>query len=193
MRILAYARVSTTDQRTAAQRDAITAWAAREGVAIARWYIEKASGRAGSRRPRLEALVRACRAGGVDCVAATRLDRLGRSTAHLATLVDELHRLGVRLVLVEQAIDTNTPAGKLLVGVLASIAEFESELISERTRAGMAAAKRRGARFGGPRPALVGERAELARRLLNEGASVRHVARTLGCSAAAVRTAWDAA
>jgi len=86
-----------------------------------------------------------------DVLAITKLDRLARSVRHLTTLAAELEALGVGLVVLDQAIDTTTPAGRLLFNVLGSIAEFERDLIRERTTAGLAAARRRGATLGRPR------------------------------------------
>ncbi len=81
-----------------------------------------------------------------DAVAVVRLDRLARSTRHLTQLAAELEALGVDLIVVDQGIDTSTPAGRLLFNVLAAIGEFELDLIRERTKAGLAAARRRGKR-----------------------------------------------
>ena len=79
-------------------------------------------------------------------IACVRLDRLARSVRHLANLAAELEALGVDLIVLDQGIDTSTPAGRLLFNVLASISEFELELIQERVRAGISAAQRRGIR-----------------------------------------------
>src|SRR5207253_8211808 len=120
-------------------------------------------------------------------VACVKLDRLARSTHHLVTLAKELEVIGVELVVTEQAIDTTTPAGRLLFHVLASIAEFERELIRERVIAGVRRAKLRGRRLGRPRKHRV-DLAE-AQVLLRAGSSIRAVARKLGVHPSAVQRA----
>ena len=118
-------------------------------------------------------------------LACTKLDRLARSVHHLTTLGRELEALGIDLVVLDQAIDTSTPAGRLLFHVLGSIAEFERDLIRERTAAGMRAARRRGKRLGGPK-ALRGPNCFMLERRLHEGASLSAIARKLGCAVSTV-------
>ena len=115
-----------------------------------------------------------------------KLDRLARSVRHLTALAAELEALGVDLVVLDQAIDTSVPTGRLLFHVLASIGEFERDLIRERTRAGIAAAKRRGKRLGRPRVHVPIARAQ---ELLDEGLSVTAVADELGVSRSTLRRA----
>ena len=93
-------------------------------------------------------MMAAARARKIDVVACTKLDRLARSTHHLVTLAKELESLGVELVVLDQALDTSTPAGRLLFNVLAVIAKFERELIRERVIAGVRRAKARGRKSG---------------------------------------------
>jgi DNA invertase Pin-like site-specific DNA recombinase len=120
-----------------------------------------------------------------DIVAVVKLDRLARSVHHLTTLGQEFEALGVDLVVLDQAIDTTTPSGKLLFHVLGSIAEFERDLIRERTRAGLAAAKRRGKKLG--RPRVISEEASARiRRLHQAGRSLRQIAEVLDVSKTAV-------
>ncbi len=108
-----------------------------------------------------------------------KLDRLARSVRHLTTLAAELEALGVDLVVVDQSIDTSTPSGRLLFHVLASIGEFERDLIRERTVAGLAAARRRGRKLGRPRRIDARTRARVLR-LRKAGRSIREIAATLG-------------
>lgn len=189
--LVSYLRISTGGQDVAAQRVDVERWAAREGVRV-RHVRETASGGSRSGRPRLRALLAAARQGSVGTVVVARIDRLARSLRDLIAIVGELEACGTRLVVLSPEIDTASAEGRLLLGVLGSVGEFERSLVSARTKAGLRAARARGMKLGRC-PALLGERAELARHLLREGRSVRHVARTLGCSAAAVRTARDAA
>jgi DNA invertase Pin-like site-specific DNA recombinase len=133
-----YARVSTADQNPDAQRDALI----RAGVPPEHLYIDHTSG-AKSSRPHWDALSKALRPG--DVLVATRLDRVGRSTSHLVTLLDELAGRGVAFQFLEQGIDTTTSEGRLMYRMLAAIAEFQRDLITERQAEGIALAKARGA------------------------------------------------
>jgi len=121
-------------------------------------------------------------------VVVTKLDRVARSVRHLTALAAELEALGVDLVVLDQAIDTGTPAGRLLFHVLGSIAEFERDLIAERTRAGVAAARRRG-RHPGRLPALDARQRARVQRLRASGHSIRAIASRLGVSKSVVARA----
>ena len=149
--LIGYARVSKADgsQSLDLQRDALLA----AGVDEGRIYTDRASGKK-DERPGLEACLKAMREG--DVLVVWKLDRLGRSLHHLVKTVTGLSDLGVGLkVLTGQGaqIDTTTAAGRLSFGIFAALAEFESELIRERTMAGLQAARARG-RKAGRKPAL---------------------------------------
>jgi DNA invertase Pin-like site-specific DNA recombinase len=146
--LVGYMRVSSADERQSVdlQRDALLA----AGVDERHFHVDKASG-ARDDRPGLRACLAYLKAG--DVLVVWKLDRLGRDLRHLVNLVQELAERGAGLkVLTGQgaAIDTTTPAGKLAFGIFAAIAEFERELIVERTKAGLAAARARGRRGGRP-------------------------------------------
>lgn len=146
--LVGYMRVSKADgsQTTDLQRDALLA----AGVEAEALYEDKASG-AKDDRPHLAACLKALRAG--DTLMVWKLDRLGRNLRHLVNVVHELTDRGVGLkVLTGQgaAIDTTTASGKLVFGIFAALAEFERELISERTVAGLASARARGRKGGRP-------------------------------------------
>jgi DNA invertase Pin-like site-specific DNA recombinase len=146
--LLGHARVSKADgsQALTPQKDALLA----AGVEPGHLYEDRASGKRDD-RPGLAACLKALRRG--DVLVVWKLDRLGRDLRHLVNLVQELAERGAGLkVLTGQgaAIDTTTPAGKLAFGIFAAIAEFERELIVERTKAGLAAARARGRRGGRP-------------------------------------------
>jgi DNA invertase Pin-like site-specific DNA recombinase len=143
------------------------------------------------RRPALDALLAAVRARKVDVVACIKLDRLARSTRHLVTLAADLEALGVDLVVLDQAIDTTTPSGRLLFHVLAAIAEFERDLIRDRVVAGLRRAKAQGRRLGRPRRHHVD--VEAVRALLAGGLSLRAVARRLNMHPMVVRRATASA
>lgn len=147
--LIGYMRVSTNEQTLDLQRDALVS----AGVGERDLYSDRASGKKDD-RPGLESCLKALRAG--DTLVVWKLDRLGRSLAHLVATVQELAARGIGLrVLTGQGanIDTATASGKLVFGIFAALAEFERELIVERTRAGLAAARARG-RKGGRRAKL---------------------------------------
>jgi DNA invertase Pin-like site-specific DNA recombinase len=181
--IALYARVSTSEQNPDAQLIRLRAYA-RDRGAVALEFTDKASG-ATRKRPALEALLEAARRREVSAVVVVKLDRVARSVAHLAELGEELRALEVALVVLDQAIDTATPSGRLLFNVLGSIAEFERDLIRERTRDGLEAARRRGSRLGRP-PALDRQARERVARLRATGASVRKIAALLEVGVATV-------
>jgi DNA invertase Pin-like site-specific DNA recombinase len=139
-----YARVSTRDQNLELQLDALN----QAGCEIV--FQEKASG-AKAARPELERLLSQLRKG--DTVYIYKLDRLGRSLRHLLTLVADFEKLGVGLVSLTDAINTASAQGRLIFNLFASLAEFERELIRERTHAGLTSARARG-RVGGRRRGL---------------------------------------
>ncbi len=146
--LVGYMRVSKADgsQTTDLQRDALLA----AGADPDALYEDKASGKKDD-RPQLAACLKALRAG--DTLMVWKLDRLGRDLRHLVNIVHELTERGVGLkVLTGQgaAIDTTTASGKLVFGIFAALAEYERELISERTVAGLAAARARGRKGGAP-------------------------------------------
>lgn len=152
---LGYIRVSTLDQAEhgaslAAQRAALTEEAARRGWDLEIVADEGMSGKNLNRPGMLAALDR-LDAGLADMLLATRLDRISRSVADFAGLLDRSTRRGWDLVLLDPALDTTTPAGRFTANVLASAAQYERELIASRTREGMAQRKAEGATFGRPR------------------------------------------
>lgn len=172
---LGYARVSTVDQTADGQHDALTA------AGCEKVFADVASGKL-ARRPQLDALLDYARAG--DVVVITKLDRLGRSVAHLVELAGVLQSRGIDLRVLHQGIDTSTPGGRLTFHILASIAEFERDLISERTRDGLAAARARG-RKGGRRPVLSPAKLAHARALRDGGEhTMTQIAELVGCSRA---------
>ena len=178
-RVAFYARVSTIEQRPDVHLGPLREYARARGREVAGEYVDHGVSGANTRRPALDRLLADARRRRFDAVVCVKLDRLARSVHHLTTLGQEMAALGIDLVVLDQAIDTSTPAGKLLFHVLGSIAEFERDLIRERTRAGLAAARRRGARIGRPR-AIRGTDTYTMERRLRDGASLGQVARELG-------------
>ena len=166
--ILGYARVSTADQDVAAQEDRL-----RQAGAI-RVFNDVISGRQ-FERPGLNELIDHARSGDSLCV--TRLDRLGRSLKELLETVENLKAHDIHLVSLEERIDTTSAAGELVFHVFGAIAHFERRLISERTRDGIAAARKRGRRPG--RPALDQETVSAAQALVEAGLTAGQAAKQL--------------
>jgi len=167
--ILGYARVSTVDQDATAQHDRLAA------AGAIRIFTDTASG-AGVGRPELARLIEQARPGDSLCV--TRLDRLGRSLKELLETVEDLKGRGIHLSSLEERIDTSSAAGELVFHVFGAIAHFERRLISERTREGIAAARRRGSQPG--RPPLDAEKVAALRKLVGSGLTAGKAARQLG-------------
>jgi DNA invertase Pin-like site-specific DNA recombinase len=180
--LVGYMRVSKADgsQTLDLQRDALDA----SGVPERSVYSDTASGKRED-RPGLEACLKALRAG--DTLVVWKLDRLGRNLRHLVNVVHDLTERDVGLrVLTGQgaAIDTTTAAGKLVFGIFAALAEFERELISERTRAGLVAARARGRR-GGRKPKMTPAKVRLAAAAMGKrGTVVSDLCAELGISTA---------
>ncbi|KAA3435924.1 recombinase family protein [Rufibacter hautae] len=171
---IGYARVSTQDQRLELQTDDLTRYG------CGQIFKEKISGR-NTDRPELTKMLEQLRPG--DTVVVWKLDRLGRSLIDLVNLIEEFKKRGVDFVSLQDGIDTSTPNGRLVFHFIAGLAEFERELIRQRTRAGLAAAKARG-RVGG-RPAGLSkealEKAKSAKILFDAGGkSVGEIAQILG-------------
>src|SRR5713101_1353899 len=164
---IGYARVSTLEQQLDLQLRAL------KKAGCTKIFREKVSGTSRS-RPELQRLLEHLRAG--DTVVVWKLDRIARSTRNLLEIMDTIREAGARFQsLSEPWADTTTHAGKMIMTVFAGIAEFERDLIQERTTAGRAADRDRGVRFGRPRK-LNHEQTKLARRLIDEGQSVREIA-----------------
>lgn len=168
-RLIGYARVSTEGQDTALQLDALRA------VGCANVFEDQASG-AARKRPGLDAALASLGAG--DVLVVWKLDRLGRSLAHLIEIVASLAARGVGFRSLSDAIDTTTAGGRLVFHIMGSLAEFERSLISERTRAGLAAARSRG-RMIGRRKALTPAKLAHARLLIAGGETASEVARSM--------------
>ena len=168
-----YARVSRFEQHLELQQDALTA------AGCERIFVEKASG-AREDRPELEQTLQFARAG--DTLVVWKLDRLGRSLKHLIAMVEELQRRGIGFKSLTEQLDTTSPGGTLIFHLFGALAEFERNLIRERTRAGLAAARARG-RNGGRPKLLDARKAEMARRLHADKAnSIDDICRTLRIS-----------
>jgi DNA invertase Pin-like site-specific DNA recombinase len=150
MRCALYARVSTNDQTCENQLRELRLYVQARGWSAVE-YIDQGVSGAKDRRPALDQLAADVRRHKVQSVVCWRLDRLGRNLRHLVLLLDEWQTRGVAFVTLGEGIDTSTPAGRLVAGVLASIAEFERARMQERIHAGLARARAQGKRLGRPR------------------------------------------
>lgn len=179
-----YARVSTNDQQTLPmQNRALQEYAARRGWTVAMQVREVGSGAA--RRQARERLIEAARRREIDVVLVWRLDRWGRSVTDLLATLQELEHLGVGFVSLTEALDLTTPAGRAMAGLLAIFAEFEREVLRERTRAGLAQARQNGRRLG--RPITAGLQAAEILKLYRAGVAKAEIARRLQIGRTSVR------
>jgi DNA invertase Pin-like site-specific DNA recombinase len=178
--VIGYARVSTGHQSLDAQQDALQ----KAGVDTDRIYTDKLSGtKKRSARPGLDAMLDYVRPGDVIVVAG--IDRLGRDCAEVMTTVRDLTVRGITLRSLREGIDTSNPTGRMIAGVLASLAELDLELGRERRAAAREARRARGQAIGRPK-ALNKSKAALARRMHTSGEPVSTIAATLGVSRATV-------
>ena len=182
-----YVRVSTADQRVDSQELELRRYCEQRGWTDVKFYTDRISG-ASCSRPELDVMVKDVRAGNVARVVCFKLDRLGRSLTHLALMLDELNRLKVPLIASSQGIDTSddNPAGRLQLGVLMAVAEFERGIIRERVKAGVTAAKARGVKLGRP-PTLKGRLSEVME-LKGQGLGIRAISRSLGMPVSSVHS-----
>ena len=178
--IIGYARVSTDDQNLDGQLDALKA-AGAEKI-----FADKITGTA-RKRPELDRLLDQLRQG--DVITVTKYDRLARSLRDLLDIVDAIQAQGAGFRSLAEDIDTTTPAGRLVFHVFASIAQFERERISERTKEGLEAARKRG-RVGGRPPALSAAQREEVRRMRDiDGRNLTEISRLFKVSTKTVRRA----
>ena len=172
---IGYARVSTQDQNLDLQNDALKA-AGCENI-----YTDKMSG-SKKNRPGLEEILGFIRKG--DTLVVWRLDRLGRSLKHLIQVLNQLDERGVYFKSIQESLDTSTPGGKLIFHVFGALAEFERDIIKERTLAGIAAARARGRKGGRPRK-LSKKQVEMAKKLKDDPTiPIEEICKTMGVSKA---------
>ena len=170
---IGYARVSTDDQNLDLQRDAL------EKAGCERIFTDRVTGTKAERKGLTEALSH-LRSG--DTLIVWRLDRLGRSLRHLIDTVTDLQERGIGFKSLQESIDTTTSGGKLVFHIFGALAEFEREIIRERTKAGLTAARSRGRRGGRPK-VLSDKKAEMARQLYADRThSINEICQTLGIS-----------
>ena len=188
-----YLRVSSQSQDIKSQEPDLQAWAKAQAEDV-RWFKDKFTGTQMD-RPGLDKLLAEARAGKINKVIVWRLDRLGRTARGLLALLDELQALGVGFASLREGIDLNTPAGRLMLIVLAGVSQYETEVRKERQLAGIAKAKADGKKWGGRKPGtrikLSIEKENLIRQLHAEGKAVAAIARMVGLSRKSVYKALE--
>ena len=172
---IGYMRVSTVTQTLEQQQEAL------EAAGVSKMFSDTMSG-ARDDRPGLAELMAYVREG--DTVVVWKLDRLGRNTLHILETVKALTDRGVTLVSVTDGIDSSTAAGRMMIGVLGSLAEYERELIKERTALKREASRANGTKFGRPRKVDDSEHIATARRMKSDGHTGKDIAKYLGVSRA---------
>jgi DNA invertase Pin-like site-specific DNA recombinase len=184
-----YARVSTGEDRQdpETQLRHLREYADRRGFAVAGEYVDTGSGRSGADRPQYQQLREDARRRAFDVVLVWRYDRFARSTQALIGALKEFEALGVDFISHQEQIDTTTPQGEMVFGFMASLAQFESSLISERVKAGMQRAKEEGKHVGRP-PIPEDTQAEVERLYTQEDVSINQISERLGI---AYGTAWN--
>jgi DNA invertase Pin-like site-specific DNA recombinase len=189
MRVALYARVSThAGQDPTVQLRELRELCERRGWNIGAEFTDVGVSGAKERRPQLDELLAACRRRRFDAVVVYRYDRFARSLRQLVNALGEFEALGIQFVSLHEGVDTSTPNGRLIFGIFASIAEFERELIRDRVRSGIAAARARGKRLGRPRRQVDVSRVAALRA---EGLSWREVGRQLNVGVATARAAFQ--
>ena len=189
-----YLRVSSTKgQETRSQEPDLKTWAnAQPDDAV--WYKDRFTGTT-MQRPGLDRLLADVASGKIDRICVWRLDRLGRTAKGLMTLLDELQSRNVGFVSLREGFDISTPAGRLMAGVLASVAAYETEVRKERQLAGIAKAKAEGKTWGGRKPGtrvkLTEEKEHLIHQLHGEGTPVASIARVVGLTRKTIYRALD--
>jgi DNA invertase Pin-like site-specific DNA recombinase len=175
-RAAVYIRISTNEQNPDLQKHELPEYCERRGWSVADVYEDHVSG-GKDRRPELDRLMADAKRRKFDVVVVWRFDRFARSTSHLLRALEEFSALGIDFVSVTEAIDTSTPAGKMVFTVLGAVAELERSIIRERVIAGQRAAKRRGVKFG--RPGVAVDTAAV-QALRGQGLSWRTIASQVG-------------
>lgn len=174
---LGYVRVSDPSQDTSLQRDAL------KKAGCSHLYKDVGSG-ANTKRPMLHKML--ARLGEGDVVVVWKMDRLSRSLRDLLVLLEEIENKGAGFVSITEAIDTTTPAGRMVAQMVGVFAQFERDLVVERTRAGLEAARARGVNLGRPKALTESQRQEIVRRVSSGEWSQAEAARLFGVSKATV-------
>jgi DNA invertase Pin-like site-specific DNA recombinase len=186
MKVALYARVSTIGhgQDPEVQLRELREYAQRRGWEVQAEYVDVGISGSKEKRPQLDRLMADAHRRRFDVIAVWKFDRFARSVSHLLRALENFGSLGINFVSLSEAIDTATPAGKMVFTVLGAVAELERSLIVERIKAGLRNARAKGKRLGRPKRVL--DHARIAR-LRARGCSWRTIARQIGCSARTAR------
>jgi DNA invertase Pin-like site-specific DNA recombinase len=180
-RVVAYVRVSTTDQSTELQRREIEDYCRARGWAIPAFYEDKKSGTS-TDRPSFKQLIEECRARKVDLLLVWKLDRFARSMKDLVNTLQEFSELGIEFISLKDQIDMTTSTGRLMTNIIGAFAQFECDLIKSRVNAGLANAKAKGVRLGRPRVIDLYQ----VKKLRRDGCSLSQIAKRLSVTKSAV-------
>ncbi|HET7216361.1 MAG TPA: recombinase family protein [Terriglobia bacterium] len=188
IRVACYARISTLNhqQDPEMQLRELREYCQHRGWEVTGEYVDRGISGSKERRPELDRLLADCRKRRIDAVVVYRYDRAARSLRQLVNLLEEFRGLGIEFVSLHEGVDTSTPNGRLIFGIFATIAEFERELIRDRVRSGIAAARAKGKRLG--RPHVVVDTPRIAN-LRAQGLSWASIARDMGIGEGTVRRA----
>jgi DNA invertase Pin-like site-specific DNA recombinase len=200
MKAALYARCSTAKQTADGQLLALRAYCQQRGWDVVAEFVDPALSGLKAKRPQLDALLDAATRKEFDIVLVFKFDRMARSVTHLHDVLASLHASGIAFSSISEAVDTSTPAGKMIFSILGSVAQFERDLIMERSRAGVNAARERLARgpyrrakdgrlvtgLGRPRSAVIDMLRVFA--LRTEGVSVNKISKIIGVPESTLRT-----
>jgi DNA invertase Pin-like site-specific DNA recombinase len=171
------------------QLDGLRKLAEQRGWRVVGEYIDEGYSGTKDRRPALDKLMADAHKGKFDIVTVWRFDRFARSVRHLVTALDDFRERGIDFISLNDAIDTSTPTGRMTFMVVAAMAAFEADILRERTKAGVAAARRRGKHVGRPAKKLD---LDHARELRDAGRSIREIAAELNVGRSILHRALQA-
>ncbi len=186
IKALGYARISTTEETQKHsldyQKEKIKAYSSLINARLVKIETERATGRKISKRPKLQKILELSREQDFDVFICTKIDRLARNIFELRQIIEIFEKNGVAVVFVENQIDTSTANGKLFLNILGSFAEFETEIISERIKAGLEMAKKKGIKLGRPKnkKTITGEQIDKIRSLRKARKSWSTISELLG-------------
>jgi DNA invertase Pin-like site-specific DNA recombinase len=179
-----YPRVSSKTQDTKSQKPDLERWVAAQDKPV-KWFSDKFTGKVMD-RPGWNKLVAAIKAGEIDTIVVWRLDRLGRTAKGLTALFSELVERKINLISLKDGVDLSTPAGRMLANVLASVAQFETEVRAERVLAGQQVARAKGKRWGGSKAGrrwqVTPEKEAVIKQMKDAGEKIAVIARTVSLS-----------
>lgn len=186
-RVVIYARVSTLDkgQNPETQLLPLRAYCQLRGFELVEEFVDYASGKT-EKRPQYNEMMNWAKKRQMDIVLVWRYDRFARSTHALVNALKQFQSLGIDFISFQENVDTTTPQGELIFSIMASLAQFEAALISQRVKAGMARAKAKGKRIS--RPKLSKSKQQQIKNLYKQGVSINKIHQQLGI---AYGTAWN--